>query len=107
VAEAGRLVASRRRPGHPLVAALIAATGPGAQARVDEEVPRWGAQAGQGIGVAGDADVIAAGVLEFAAAGATSVCIQPTEDEPDLEGLIRFLGDAVVPLLGRPSPASG
>ena len=104
VADAGRLVASRRGPGHPLMAALIAATGPGAQARVDDEVPKWGPEPGQGIGVGGDAAAIAAGIRALAAAGATSVCIQPTEDEPDLEGFITFLGREVRPLLGLTGP---
>mgnify|MGYP006198252857 CR=1 FL=1 len=30
--------------------------------------------------------------MRFAAVGATSVCIQPTEDEPDLAGFVHFLG---------------
>nr|WP_294695366.1 LLM class flavin-dependent oxidoreductase [uncultured Friedmanniella sp.] len=108
VAEAGRLVAARRGPGHPLMAALIAATGPGAQARVDQEVPKWGPEPGSsGIGVAGDAATIAAGVRAFAAVGATSVCIQPTEDEPDLEAFIRFLGQEVAPLLRETGSVSG
>ena len=32
--------------------------------------------------------------------GATSVVFQPTEDEPDLEGLVNFLCTEVKPLLG-------
>ena len=107
VADVGRLVASRRGPGHPLVAGLIAATGAGAQARVDVEVPKWGAEPGQGIGVAGDAAAIAAGIRALAAVGATSVCIQPTEDEPDLEGFVHFLGRDVAPLLRGRGPVSG
>ncbi|HST80961.1 MAG TPA: LLM class flavin-dependent oxidoreductase [Kineosporiaceae bacterium] len=85
--------------GHDIVATQIAATGSGAQARVDAEVLRWEKQPGQGIGVAGDAAAIAASVLRLASFGVTAVAIQPTEDEPDLEGLIRFLGTEVRPLL--------
>lgn len=82
-----------------LHATLIAATGPGAQERVDREVPLWGKEAGQGIGAGGDAATIAAAVLALADAGATAVAVQPTADEPDVEGFVRFLGREVVPLL--------
>ena len=84
---------------HDILATQIAATGPGAQQRVDDEVPRWGRPAGQGIGVAGDAAAIAASVLRLASFGATAVAIQPTEDEPDLEEFVGFLGSEVRPLL--------
>lgn len=84
---------------HPIVATQIAATGPGAQERLDRELPRWGKDPEQGVGVAGDAARIAESVRRLAALGATSVSIQPTEDEPDLEGFIGFLGREVRPLL--------
>jgi 5,10-methylenetetrahydromethanopterin reductase len=84
---------------HDIVATQIAATGPDAQERVDAEVPRWGKEAGQGIGVAGDAAAIAESVRRLASFGITSVAIQPTEDEPDLEGFVGFLGREVRPLL--------
>jgi 5,10-methylenetetrahydromethanopterin reductase len=86
--------------GHDIVSTLIAATGPGAQERVDAEIPRWGTPAGPGIGVAGDAAAIAAAVGRLASIGITAVVIQATEDEPDLEGFITFLGRDVRPLLG-------
>jgi 5,10-methylenetetrahydromethanopterin reductase len=81
---------------HEVVATLIAATGPGAAARVDAEVVRW-----PGIATAGDAQTIAAFVRELADLGVTAVSIQPTEDEPDLTGLIQFLGKEVRPLLAK------
>jgi alkanesulfonate monooxygenase SsuD/methylene tetrahydromethanopterin reductase-like flavin-dependent oxidoreductase (luciferase family) len=65
-----------------------AATGPGAQSRVDEPEA-----------LAGDAAAIAAGVQLFAEAGADSVILQPTEDEPDLAGFIRFVAQEVRPLV--------
>ena len=80
-------------------ATLIAATGPDAQERVDREVPLWGKEAGQGIGAGGDAATIAAAVQALADAGATAVAVQPTADEPDVEGFVRFLGREVVPLI--------
>lgn len=82
-----------------VLATLIAATGPDARRRLDEEVPRWGKQPGQGIGAAGDAEALAAAALRLADVGATSVCFQPTADEPDVEGFIRFVGEKVRPLV--------
>ncbi len=83
----------------PVYSTLVTATGPRAQERLDAELPQWGASPGQGIGAAGDARAVADGVLRLAAAGATSVAIQPTADEPDLEGFVQFLGREVRPLL--------
>lgn len=99
VAEVGALLARTRGPGHPLVATVIVATGPGAQGRVDAEVPLWGGEPGHGIGVGGDAERVAAEVRAFADAGATSVVFQPVEDEPDLDDWISFLGREVAPLV--------
>jgi hypothetical protein len=75
----------------------VVATGPDAQQRLDAELPMWGAGPGQGIGAAGDADAIAASVARYAAFGVTSWGAQPTADEPDLVGLIRFVGAEVRP----------
>ena len=82
-----------------LVATLITATEADAERRLQEEVPRWGGAPDAGIGVAGDAATVAAAVRRMAAAGATSVCLQHTVDEPDLPGFVRFLGQEVKPLL--------
>jgi 5,10-methylenetetrahydromethanopterin reductase len=99
VADVAALVARTVGERRALVATLIAATGPDAGSRLREEVPRWGGAPDAGIGVAGDAASVAAGVRRMAAAGATSVCLQPTVDEPDLAGFVRFLGTEVKPLL--------
>lgn len=82
-----------------LVATLIAATGPDAERRLQAEVPLWGGAPDAGIGVAGDATAVAAAVRRMADAGATSVCLQHTTDEPDLAGFVRFVGREVKPLL--------
>ena len=42
---------------------------------------------------------IAGRIRRLAGFGVTSVTIQPTEDEPDLEGFIGFLGRDVRPLV--------
>lgn len=93
------VVTGLRGASHPVIVTEIVATGPQAQARVDAEVPRWGKPAGMGIGTAGDAEEVAAGIRRLAGLGATSVVVQPTEDEPDLQGLLTFLGQEVKPRL--------
>lgn len=55
----------------------------------------------QGVGAAGDAEEIADVVRELAAAGATTVVLQPTADEPDPEGFVRFAAEQVRPLVPR------
>jgi 5,10-methylenetetrahydromethanopterin reductase len=100
VAEVAELVgrSAGRRP-HALVSTQLVATGPDAAQRLEREVPRWGRPAGPGIGVAGDAQTIAAALRRLSDVGVTSVSVQPTEDEPDLLGFVRFLGTEVKPLL--------
>jgi len=92
----GRSSGGRR---HPLVATQIVATGDGAAARLEREIPRWGRRAEPGIGVAGDAAAVAAAARRLGSLGVTSLVVQPTEDEPDLLGFVRFLGREVKPLL--------
>ncbi|WP_213816515.1 LLM class flavin-dependent oxidoreductase [Glaciihabitans sp. dw_435] len=87
---------------HSIVTTLIAATGEGAQDRVDAECRRWDKPDGDGIAIAGDADAIADHIRSLTQYGITSVVIEPTEDEPDLLGFIRFLGEKVRPLLASP-----
>ena len=100
IADICALVAVHRtRSEHPVLVPVIAATGPGAQDRVDAEVARWIRRAPAGIGVGGDATTIATRIRTLGGFGVTSVGIQATEDEPDLEGFVEFLGREVKPLL--------
>jgi alkanesulfonate monooxygenase SsuD/methylene tetrahydromethanopterin reductase-like flavin-dependent oxidoreductase (luciferase family) len=94
------------RGGEPVTvaAAQIVATGPQAQARLDRELPLWGGRPGTGVGVAGDAAAVAASAERYRSYGITSYGIQPTADEPDLEGFIGFIGGQVMPLVTRPTP---
>ena len=86
----------------PVVTHLLVATGPGAERRLAEELGRWDRTDGApGRGVAGDATAVADAVRRLAALGATTVVVQPTEDEPDLEGLVRFVGQDVRSALAR------
>jgi alkanesulfonate monooxygenase SsuD/methylene tetrahydromethanopterin reductase-like flavin-dependent oxidoreductase (luciferase family) len=85
---------------HPVVTTVVVATGHGAQERVDRELPHWGRAPGEDAGVAGNADEVAAYLRRLAAVGVTSAVVHPTRDEPDLPGLLRFVGEQVRPLLG-------
>jgi alkanesulfonate monooxygenase SsuD/methylene tetrahydromethanopterin reductase-like flavin-dependent oxidoreductase (luciferase family) len=89
----------------PLVLTVIAATGDRAAERVDADLRTWRADADQqrqGYAVAsGDAASIAAQLLALAGRGVTNLAIEATRDEPDVEGLIAFLGREVRPLLAR------
>ncbi len=51
------------------------------------------------VGVAGDAEAVADAVRRWAQAGADSVILQPTADDPDPEGFMRFVALQVRPLV--------
>jgi len=86
----------------PVVCHLMTATGPGAEQRLEDELRRWDRTDGApGRGVAGDASAVADAVRRLAGIGATSVVFQPTEDEPDLEGFVEFVGRDVRAELAR------
>ncbi len=85
-----------------VVTHLMTTTGPGAEERLAGELRRWDrADGALGRGVAGDAATVADAVRRLAAIGVTSVVFQPTEDEPDLEGFVEFVGRDVRSALGR------
>jgi alkanesulfonate monooxygenase SsuD/methylene tetrahydromethanopterin reductase-like flavin-dependent oxidoreductase (luciferase family) len=73
---------------HRLVVFLQAATGPGAAGRLTDEVA-----------LSGDAATIADGVRRWAEAGADAVILQPTPDDPDPAGFVRFVAQEVRPLV--------
>jgi alkanesulfonate monooxygenase SsuD/methylene tetrahydromethanopterin reductase-like flavin-dependent oxidoreductase (luciferase family) len=81
---------------HRIVMFLPAATGPGAAERLAEQQRRYDMD---DPGVSGDAATIAAGVRRWADAGADTVVLQPTPDEPDPEAFVRFVAEEVKPLL--------
>lgn len=102
VRRAGELVAEGREAGgrlgcHPIVVYVLAATGPDATARLDATVRRRGLD--PALGVAGDARTVAEAVQRWADAGADSVILQPTADDPDPEDFVRFVAADVRPLL--------
>lgn len=94
----GRATGGRTDP-HRVVVYLHAATGPGATDRLAAERRRWGYDETEDVTVAGDAAAIAETVTRRAEAGADTVVLQPTPDDPDPEGFIRLIADRVRPLL--------
>ncbi|MGW5176422.1 LLM class flavin-dependent oxidoreductase [Streptomyces sp. NPDC004082] len=94
----GRAAAGRTDP-HRIVVNLHTATGPGAAARLRAEIEANGEDTVREHGVAGDASAVAEAVRRLADAGADTVVLQPTADEPDPEGFLRFAATEVRPLV--------
>ncbi|MEZ0160542.1 LLM class flavin-dependent oxidoreductase [Streptomyces griseorubens] len=95
----GRVAAGRDPDVHRVVVYLLAATGAGARERLEAELVAEGHAADADLGVAGDAHAVADAVRRLAEAGADTVVLQPTGDEPDPEGFVRFAAEVVRPLL--------
>ncbi|MFE0512507.1 LLM class flavin-dependent oxidoreductase [Streptomyces sp. NPDC058964] len=94
----GRAAAGRTGP-HKVVVYLLAATGADAAGRLRAELEAEGLESVPELGVAGDAEAVAGAVRRLADAGADTVVLQPTGDEPDLEGFVRFTAEEVRPLV--------
>ncbi|MGQ4384263.1 LLM class flavin-dependent oxidoreductase [Streptomyces sp. SAS_270] len=84
---------------HRVIVYLHTATGPDAVARLRAEIEAGGEESLPEHGVAGDADAVAKAVQRLADAGADTVVLQPTADEPDPERFLRFAVDEVRPLV--------
>src|SRR5882757_6189643 len=74
-----------------IIAALHVATGPDALERLRRTHPE--------VGVAGDAETVAQAVRELAAAGADTVILQPTADEPAPVAFVHFVATQIRPLV--------
>ncbi|MDT0467144.1 LLM class flavin-dependent oxidoreductase [Streptomyces gibsoniae] len=94
----GRAAAGRTDP-HHVVVYLLTATGPDASARLRAELEAEGLGSVPDLGVAGDAGAVAKAVQRLVQAGADTVVLQPTGDEPDPEGFVRFTAGEVRPLV--------
>ncbi|MFJ4202363.1 LLM class flavin-dependent oxidoreductase [Streptomyces sviceus] len=94
----GRRKAGRTDP-HRVVVYLLTATGPDATVRLRAELTDEGLADVPDLGVAGDADAVAKAVQRLVDAGADTVVLQPTADEPDPEGFVRFVAQDVRPLV--------
>ncbi|MEW2162548.1 LLM class flavin-dependent oxidoreductase [Streptomyces sp. NPDC007084] len=97
--EEGREAAGRTAGRHRVIVYLHAATGPDAAARLSAEMAANGEEPVPEHGVAGDAEAVAEAVRQLVDAGADSVILQPTADEPDPEAFVRFTAERVRPLL--------
>lgn len=97
--DAGREAAGRGAGPHPVVVYLLTATGAGAAGRLRAELADEGLESVPDLGVAGDAGAVAKAVERLAEAGADTVVLQPTADEPDPEGFVRFVAEEVRPLV--------
>jgi alkanesulfonate monooxygenase SsuD/methylene tetrahydromethanopterin reductase-like flavin-dependent oxidoreductase (luciferase family) len=84
---------------HSVTVYVMAATGPDAHERLARELAVWNHDAPADVAVAGDAAEVAAALRRWIDAGADTVVLQPTRDDPDLEGFIRFAAQQVRPLL--------
>ncbi|MCL6281829.1 LLM class flavin-dependent oxidoreductase [Streptomyces albidoflavus] len=93
----GRAAAGRSGP-HPVTVYLHVATGPGARERLRAEKERTGNTA-PGLGGPRDGRAVGAAGVVQGEGGATAVILQPTSDEPDPEGFVRFAAERVRPLV--------
>jgi alkanesulfonate monooxygenase SsuD/methylene tetrahydromethanopterin reductase-like flavin-dependent oxidoreductase (luciferase family) len=90
--EAGRAEAGRTGP-HPVTVYVLAAWGPDAPSRIEAEGRRWGWSSTADRAAVGSVDEVAAELARWADAGADTVVLQPTADEPDPEGFMAFAAD--------------
>jgi alkanesulfonate monooxygenase SsuD/methylene tetrahydromethanopterin reductase-like flavin-dependent oxidoreductase (luciferase family) len=84
---------------HRVVVNVHAAIGADAASRLERERARWSYERIDDRCLIGDANAFAEGIARWAGAGAGTVVLQPTPDDPDLEGFIRFVADEVRPLV--------
>ena len=67
--------------------------GDDAEARVANELTQWNMPEDQRAAAVGDAAAVTAVAERYFAAGVDAVVLQPTSDEPDLEGFMRGVGE--------------
>ncbi|WP_433722544.1 LLM class flavin-dependent oxidoreductase [Nocardia sp. CA-129566] len=96
--EEGRSKAGRAGT-HRVIVNLLTATGPDASERLTAAQQRNSGDHPAEAGVAGDAQTIADTIRRYADAGADTVVLEPTDDDPNLIDFVHFVGTEVRPLL--------
>ncbi|PZQ90442.1 MAG: LLM class flavin-dependent oxidoreductase [Leifsonia xyli] len=104
VAAAAALIAEGRelagRGGiQPLAAFVMTAFGAGADARLAAELAAWGYQGERAAGVAGSFAEVAEQLRGWVDAGASSLLLQPLDDETDLPGFLAHCAEVRAALL--------
>lgn len=102
LAAEGRAAAGRSGA-HLITVYLPVAIGPDGAERLRADAANYGEC--DLFGVIGDAAAVAEGVGALIDAGATSVVLQPTLDESDVESFVEFAAAEVRPLVPTPRPA--
>ncbi|MEV1131215.1 LLM class flavin-dependent oxidoreductase [Agromyces sp. NPDC049794] len=93
---AGRHASERDGRNEVVVYLLAAFGGAEAEARMARELSIWNMPDDQCHAAVGDASAVAEAADRFFAAGVDAVVLQPTSDEPDLEGFMRQAGDVAL-----------
>jgi 5,10-methylenetetrahydromethanopterin reductase len=78
---------------HDVVVYLPSAAGPGARERIDAELAQ-STRTSEHWSAVGSPEDVADAIRTFAAAGATTVILQPTGDDPDVAATVRLAADA-------------
>ncbi|WP_395244051.1 LLM class flavin-dependent oxidoreductase [Agromyces sp. MMS24-K17] len=95
VVRAGRAAAGRDGDSEVIVFVLAAFGGDEARERALADLRHWDATADPGRIAAGSVDDVVATIRRYEEAGADAVILQPTGDEPDLEGFYGKVGEVV------------
>jgi alkanesulfonate monooxygenase SsuD/methylene tetrahydromethanopterin reductase-like flavin-dependent oxidoreductase (luciferase family) len=100
--------AAAARP-HEVVVYVLCGAGPGGRERVEAELsspagPAWRAEPLSDRAAVGPPAEVAATIGSFSRAGATTVVLQPTADDPDVAATIRLAADARTVLRSRADP---
>lgn len=84
-----------RETGRPVPVYVHVFRGPDARERYEDRYARPWTPDDEALALVGDADEIAAGILRYAQAGATTVVLRPDDVDRDIVGFVEFVGAQV------------